>query len=94
VTRQTSQQCCCTGERARDLDGNRRDGHEESSAKKELGWRGEGGCRRGMLAARDQRGQAASLDDEISGQVEDANRFKAPQGLLRRTESREEGCSW
>jgi hypothetical protein len=46
-----------------------------------------------MLAARDQRGQAASLDDEISGQVEDASRFNAPWGLLRRTESREEGCS-
>jgi hypothetical protein len=39
---ETPQQSCYTGERARDLDGNRRDGHEESSAKKELGWQGEG----------------------------------------------------
>jgi hypothetical protein len=36
-----------------------------------------------MLAARDQRGKAASMDEEISGQVEDANHFKAPWGFLR-----------
>jgi hypothetical protein len=32
------------------------------------------------------------MDEEISGQVEDANHFKAPWGFLRQTESREEGC--
>jgi hypothetical protein len=90
--KETPQQCCCTGERARYLDGNRRDGHEESSAKKELGWRGEGGRRQGMLAARNPRGKATSMDEEISGQVEDTNHFKAPWGFLRQIESREEGC--
>jgi hypothetical protein len=45
-----------------------------------------------MLAARDPRGKAASMDEEISGQVEDANHFKAPWGFLRQIESREEGC--